>query len=266
VKERGQMAVSSSRRTPKYHQVANAIRAQIQSEELRPGDRLPAETAIAEEHKTSVPTVRQAMASLRAEGLIESRHGIGTFVRQEARLERRSRHRYGAARGRDGLLNAAFRHEITSVEAEPAPAPIATAMGIEPGADVVVRRRELYDESDTLQEIGASYLPRDFATGTYLAEPKVVPKALFRCVEEITGRRYATATDSWIARPATPDEADRFGLVLGTYLMHVTHVARDERGAVLEVSVSMWPADRITLVDEYDIPATATDANARSDI
>lgn len=259
------MADASSR-IKKYHQIADALRSQIRTGELSVGSRLPAETAIAGAHATSVPTVRQAMRVLRAEGLIESRHGVGTFVRETQRFERRSRHRYGAARARAGLMNNTFRHDVTSAGPEPAPERIADAMGISAGTELIVRRRDLYDEKNELQELGASYLPADIAAGTYLAEPKVVPKALFRCVEEITGRRYASALDRWIARPAAVEEAEAFGLPLGAYVVHIVHTASDENGDVLEVSESIWPADRLAFIDEYDIPAQADPDALRSDI
>ncbi|MFD2794364.1 GntR family transcriptional regulator [Promicromonospora vindobonensis] len=253
-------------RAKKYHQIADAIRAQIRAGDLPVGSRLPAETAIAADHNTSVPTVRQAMGVLRAEGLIESRHGVGTFVRETQRFERRSRHRYGAARARAGLMNNTFRHDIVGAGPEPAPERIASAMGIAAGTEVIVRRRDLYDDKNELQEIGASYLPADFAAGTYLAVPKVVPKALFRCVEEITGRRYAYALDHWIARPAAVEEAEAFGLPLGAYVVHIVHTATDENGDALEVSESIWPADRLAFIDEYDIPAEADPDALKSDI
>lgn len=258
------MSEQAQARIPKYHRVADAVRARIQSGELAPGDRLPAETSLATEHGASVPTVRQAMTVLRGEGLIESRQGIGTFVRDATRYQRRSRNRYGAARGRPGLLNDTFRHDIVFAGLGQAPASIADALGTD--APVVIRRRHLYDRDHQLQEIGASYLPASFADGTYLAEPVVVPKALFRCVEELTGKTYAHARDRWEARPATPTEADAFGLPLGGYVMHVIHTACADDDTVLEVSESIWPADRITLIDDYPIPAQAQPTTARSDI
>lgn len=245
-------------RLPKYHRIADALREQIRTGRLAPGDRLPAETAIAATHHTSVPTVRQAMSVLRAEGLIESRHGIGTFVRATHRLQRRSRNRYGEARGRDGLLTNTLRHEIAAAGTEPAPEQIADCLNVEAGTDVVVRRRKLYDEDDRLTEIGASYLPKDIAAGTYLEEPTVVPKALFRCVEELTGRRYANARDQVTARRATETEADAFDLPLGSYVLHLIHTATDAEGQILEVSESIWPADTIMFLDQYSIPAEAT--------
>lgn len=260
------MAEGVGPRSPKYHRIADDLREQIRRGALAPGDRLPAETALAAKHATSVPTVRQAMAVLRAEGLVESRHGIGTFVRKAEKLQRRSRNRYGEARGRGGLLNNRFRHDIVFAGVQRVPDYIAQALGIDRGRAAVVRRRHLFDDAGQLQEIGASYLPRSFAEGTYLAKATVVPKALFRCVEEITGRRYSHAQDQWNARPATGDEAEAFDLVRGSYVMHVLHIARDEQGNVLEVSESVWPADRLAFVDEYEIPQQATTDAVGSDV
>ncbi|MFC8501733.1 GntR family transcriptional regulator [Pedococcus sp. NPDC057267] len=253
-------------RSPKYHRIADDLRSQIRQGQLAPGDRLPSETATAAKHGTTVPTVRQAMAVLRAEGLVESRQGIGTFVRKTEKLQRRSRNRYGAARGRDGLLNNRFRHKIVFAGLQKVPDYVAEALGVNRGRAAVVRRRHLFDDAGNLQEIGASYLPRSYAEGTYLAKPAVVPKALFRCVEDITGRRYTHAQDQWDARPATAEEADAFGLTLGAYVMHVLHTARDQDGGVLEVSESIWPADRLALVDEYEIPQQDTGEPGGSDV
>jgi GntR family transcriptional regulator, transcriptional repressor for pyruvate dehydrogenase complex len=50
--------------------------------EYREGDRLPTEHALAERFETSRPTVREALAQLRADGIIATRHGSGTTVRR----------------------------------------------------------------------------------------------------------------------------------------------------------------------------------------
>jgi GntR family transcriptional repressor for pyruvate dehydrogenase complex len=48
---------------------------------LEPGDRLPSERELSEELKVSRGTVREAVQFLQALGLLEIRHGAGTFVR-----------------------------------------------------------------------------------------------------------------------------------------------------------------------------------------
>jgi DNA-binding GntR family transcriptional regulator len=245
-------------KTPKYQRIASTLRSDLRSGAYRPGGRLPAETALMERFGVSLPTLRQAIGLLRSEGLLVSRHGVGTFVREDRRLTRRSRHRYGTARGRAGLLSRYLRHEITFAGRAAVPERIADALGVTPDAEVVIRRRNLYDrQTGQLIEIGASYLPVCVAGGTFLEEPAVVPQALFRCVEDLTGRRYTAARDQWIARLASVEEAGAFDLPAGAPVLHVVHTARDENGDVLEVSESIWPADRVMLVDDYPIPGEA---------
>ncbi|MFB9128237.1 FadR family transcriptional regulator [Paraburkholderia dipogonis] len=48
--------------------------------EYKEGERLPTEHALAERFATSRPTVREALARLRADGIIMTRHGSGTTV------------------------------------------------------------------------------------------------------------------------------------------------------------------------------------------
>jgi len=64
-----------------YTQLANALRTQILSGELQPGDRIEPEIEIAERNGISRSTVRQAMNLLVNEGLLERLPGKGTFVR-----------------------------------------------------------------------------------------------------------------------------------------------------------------------------------------
>lgn len=51
---------------------------------LRGGEKLPTEAAIMLEHGVSRTVVREAMSRLQAAGMVETRHGIGTFVRGSA--------------------------------------------------------------------------------------------------------------------------------------------------------------------------------------
>ncbi|MGB9107290.1 MAG: FadR/GntR family transcriptional regulator [Telluria sp.] len=52
----------------------------IQQGELKAGDKLPTETEIMVEQGVSRSVVREAISRMQAAGLVETRHGIGTFV------------------------------------------------------------------------------------------------------------------------------------------------------------------------------------------
>lgn len=261
------MTTGLGARAPKYQRVANELRRDIQERTYAPGNRLPPETTLSERFRVSLPTIRQAVGVLRAEGLLESHHGIGTFVSANRRLQRRSRHRYGRARSDHKLLTSHLRHEIPFAGRAPAPTHIAEAMGIEPGTDVVTRRRHLFDkETGRPEEVGASHLPMQYAGGTFLEQPDVVPKALFLCMEDLSGMRYSKAHDQWLSRLPSAEETDVLELASGAPILHVVHTARGEDGTVLEVSESVWPASRVMIVDDYDITQEAAEPESPSEI
>jgi GntR family transcriptional regulator len=64
-----------------YKQVATEIRNAIHAGTYAAGQPLPSETDLMATYQVSRPTVRQAVSTLRAEGLIDVIHGKGSFVR-----------------------------------------------------------------------------------------------------------------------------------------------------------------------------------------
>lgn len=65
---------------PLFKQLARSIGDQIDGDEIAIGDLLPTEAELSRRHGVSRHTVREALAELRARGLIESRQGIGSIV------------------------------------------------------------------------------------------------------------------------------------------------------------------------------------------
>lgn len=57
------------------------IRRLIDGGRLKPGDRLPAERELAQQVGVSRPSVRAGLRALAAMGVVQSRHGAGTFIR-----------------------------------------------------------------------------------------------------------------------------------------------------------------------------------------
>jgi len=61
-------------------EVGGDLQRRIARGELKPGDRLPTEKALGEAFGVSRAVVREAIARLKADGLIETRQGSGAFV------------------------------------------------------------------------------------------------------------------------------------------------------------------------------------------
>lgn len=64
-----------------YLQLADVLRENISSGQLKPGERLPSESELIERHGVSRGTAREAIGTLRGEGLVVVEHGRGAFVR-----------------------------------------------------------------------------------------------------------------------------------------------------------------------------------------
>ncbi len=61
-------------------ELVEALGDRIREGRLQTGDKLPTEAAIMGEFEVSRTVVREALSKLQASGLVETRHGIGTFV------------------------------------------------------------------------------------------------------------------------------------------------------------------------------------------
>lgn len=68
------------RRGGLVQEVVQHLSEMITQGKLQPGDKLPTESAILSEMAVSRTVVREAISRLQASGLVETRHGIGTFV------------------------------------------------------------------------------------------------------------------------------------------------------------------------------------------
>jgi GntR family transcriptional regulator len=65
---------------PAYKRIQSVIRQRIDAGELKPGDVVDSERELAKIHGVSLMTARHALADLAQEGIVERRHGAGTFV------------------------------------------------------------------------------------------------------------------------------------------------------------------------------------------
>ena len=62
------------------HDLVDSLGDRIRDGRLAPGVKLPTEAAFMDEFRVSRTVVREAISKLQAAGLVETRHGIGTFV------------------------------------------------------------------------------------------------------------------------------------------------------------------------------------------
>ncbi len=131
---------------PLYYQIAQLIRHQIESGDLRPGDQIPTESELQERFNVSRATVRQAISGLVYEGLLERRRAKGTLV-SRTKLEETL---YGFASFTNQLLkqNLSVETRILSFEVIPAAATLAEYLQIEVGNRLVAIERVRIADSE----------------------------------------------------------------------------------------------------------------------
>ena len=73
-------AVDPTDRTPVYAQLERAIRSAMATGRLKVGDQLPTVRQLAVDLRINANTVAKVYAFLERDGVLETRHGVGTFV------------------------------------------------------------------------------------------------------------------------------------------------------------------------------------------
>ncbi|WP_188897902.1 GntR family transcriptional regulator [Microlunatus endophyticus] len=251
--------VDKSSDRPVFKQIADDLRGQIASGVLGEGDRIPSEAQLMERYAVARMTARQALALLKAEGLVVAEHGRGVFVRARPVVRRVASDRF--ARSHRDRGQAAFIAESEGVGApmvdqlevgyEVASTAVREGLALPARARVLARRRRyLLDEHPV--ELAESYIPALLAKGTQMEERNTGPGGIYARLEE-SGHQLEEFMEEVGSRMPTPEERQRLLLPEGTPVLTVRRVAYDVEGVPVEMTDTVKAAPSYVL--EYRFPA-----------
>lgn len=222
----------------RHQQVARAIAEQIAHGALLPGDRLPGERALRERFGVSRATVRRALASLGAEGLVASHPGRGSFVAADPLEEPPEVLTSFSAMGAErGLAPSA---QVLAAEVVPATLDEAEAFGIAPGAELfVLERLRLLDGHAVA--IDRSRVPLARCPG--LAAADFTSASLYAALDE-AGAGPSRAEYAMQAVAADAHQAALLGVSPGFPLLRTTTRSSDARDTVVELGEMHYRGDR----------------------
>lgn len=232
-------------------QMATDLRNKIIAGELSPGAVMPSERELIAEYNTSKSTVSKAISYLRAEGLVTTEFGRGTFVRNRPPLRRISaarRHAVHRASGEPIFDTQAKDHgqvpsrKMLKIGREEAPPEAAHWLQIAPGDEVAIRKRlQLLDDVPAVVSI--SYYPLWIAAGTRLESDGPLPEGPDELIEAL-GHPFSHGVEVFRARMPTPDEANLLHLEPGIPVVQMWDVDYDVEGRALQAAYDVYAADR----------------------
>ncbi len=208
------MAIKKNTPVPLYFQLAEQIRAQIESGELKAGSQLPSERVLGEQARISRMTARQAINYLVRQGHLVVRPGVGTFV-GEPKLTHDTLHLLGFT---EEML--AHGHAATSQVLEqsvvPLPAAVATRLN-RTVADLATKIVRLRLTQNTPLLLESVFVPQAMAPG--LEREDLSQTSLYAVLEERFDVQLNRARQTLEVTTATEAEAQLFGVAPGTTML-----------------------------------------------
>ncbi|MFE2754510.1 GntR family transcriptional regulator [Actinosynnema sp. NPDC059335] len=217
-------------RLPKYLAIYRALADRIADGRYPADAPLPAQRELGEEFDVSLMTVRQAIAALEADGLLETRHGVGTFVRRPA-----------FAYGLTGLRSLAqdlveqgieLETEVLDARLVVPPGDVGARLGLAGGGRVLAVERLRSTRPPAGGSVPlllqTSYLPEEFGIGV----DALRHESLYRLLAE-SGRPVRQASETIQAVALTAGQARVLGREPGSPALLSSRLSRGEDGTPL---------------------------------
>jgi GntR family transcriptional regulator len=242
---------------PIYRRIADELRQEIETGELRRGSQLPTELELRERFKASRNTVRDAIKSLTTLGLVETRPGQGTFVTRKidpfvTTLSEEPETGFGGGEGA-ALLSLVsesttdFTASEPRVEIQAATGEIPSRLQVDDGTQVVSRHQErrIHGVPWSLQ---TTFYPMKFVLdgATKLIEAKDIPLGTVHYLQEMFNLKQAGYRDWITVRSPDFNEVSFFELPDDgrVPVYEIFRTAFDQHGTPMRLTVTVFAADR----------------------
>jgi GntR family transcriptional regulator len=227
--------------TPLYARLKERIIQDVESGQVKPGDRLPSQRELCQQFQMSHMTVRRAIAELITEGMIYAIPGKGLYVTE---------HKHPAETTMIGFTGemSARGYKVTSRILEkgflPASTVIARSLEIPVGSELAYlhRLRLVNDEPISLQY---SYLVHTLCPGilAYIQENT----SLYAVIKQIYNIELVNSTTTVEATLANKTQADQLGLSIPAALLVVEQINNKDGKYPLEYSRLAYRGDKYVI-------------------
>ncbi len=235
----GPTLLGQDERLPLYQRLRDEMLAKIAAGEWLPGEAIPTEAELTRQYGVAVGTVRKAVETLVAEGLLLRAQGRGTFVRRP---------------NFDGSLFRFFRQVSASGQSqipqsrilvsrlEPATETARVALQLQPGEHCLyLERLRLIEGRPMFHE--RIWLPASRFSALQSIAPGDFPPLLYPFYEQQCGQRIASAQETLTVASADETLAATLGVALGSPVVVIARTALGYDRTPLEYRMSRAAAE-----------------------
>ncbi|MFI5865356.1 GntR family transcriptional regulator [Streptomyces sp. NPDC051546] len=217
------------------HAIAEDLRNQIATGRLKPGERLPSEAQLAARYTVSTPTLRNALALLQGEGLVEKIHGAGNFVRHPLR-----RITYvGGGATLSAQSDEPLRTTVRTTHLR-AHGHLTALLKVTPRS-LLTEFLCLSHEGKSPHSLARIYMPRELA-------PAGIPEGLLAARLDQLRPQLSEVRETVSTRLPTRDEVTALRISSTLAVLSITRVGTDTTGRVVEAALLVLPGDRADAV------------------
>jgi GntR family transcriptional regulator len=243
---------------PMYRQIAEDLRAQIESGDLEPGQQVQSEIVLREHYGASRNTIRDAIKLLTAWGMVEIRPGQGTFVVRKIEPyvttltgSPKVPILYGEVEdSAAGATPGTERHLYSTdpqVEIQKASAGVGRLLQITEGSQLVSRHQKRFIDA-TPWSMQTSFYPMGFVLkgADRLIQADDIAIGTMKYLEQTLGLKQVGYRDWITVRTADGAEASFFNLPPDgrVSVFEVFRTAYDQTGMPMRLTVTVYPTDR----------------------
>lgn len=249
--------MTPGKQPPKYRAIADALKAAINSGDFSDGDQLPGVRELMVRYNAAKMTVSQALDALKAEGHIESRPGVGNFVRAPFApilrhgIQRLAKERWGSGASiwstdetRDLVVDQLRVEEVT------APQHIADALELGQNETACLRSRRFVVAGRPVL-ISHSFLPHAAVEGSAITQPDTGPGGTYARLAEL-GHTPVRFREELRVRKPSAAEANRLELPDGERVIQLVRTAWTRERRAIEVNEMVLDASVYVLDYEFD--------------
>lgn len=245
-----QLVKTNGGKKPRYQELAEDLRAGILRGDFPDPAQFPTESVLCARYGVSRFTVREALRSLQAEGLIQRRRGSGTVIRP-ASARGGALHQPLSNVGEILQYARDSSYVFTSMGTKVLPKKLATHIG-----EVVGGRWHHFHGLRMHQgqagpiALTDAYIHPDLEAVAEQVEPN--EDTIFRQIERLAGLKIASVTQDIQAVPANASVAEELGIARRSPCLRILRCYLDSADRIFEISASYHPGDRFAYTMHID--------------